>query len=141
MFMPIKIYKPDHLFCNSSNYIVEHRYVWEQANNAILLPWAEVHHINGIIIDNRIENLEAMTKSQHITLHNTKNMDNRFCLKCGSKTTTLRKLKNGDKSPHWQSYKNGWQCQICYLKEYRKKKIVKSLYLLLNELMVVYSYL
>ena len=31
----------------------------------------ELHHINGINNDNRIENLQIMSKSEHITYHNS----------------------------------------------------------------------
>jgi hypothetical protein len=44
---------------------MEHRLVWEKHNNAILLPWANVHHINRVKTDNRIENLEAMMNAEH----------------------------------------------------------------------------
>ena len=58
----------DHPFATKQGCILEHRLVWEEHNNAILLPWADVHHINGIKTDNRIENLEAMMKHQHASL-------------------------------------------------------------------------
>ena len=60
---------PKHHFATKEGYVVEHRLVWEKANNAILLPWADVHHMNGIVNDNRIENLEAMTHGQHMRYH------------------------------------------------------------------------
>ena len=50
-------------------YVREHRLVWEKHNKAILLPWADVHHINENIQDNRIENLQAMTHGQHRSKH------------------------------------------------------------------------
>jgi len=65
----IKIYKPEHHY-RDNVYVMEHRLVWENHNNAILLPWADIHHKNHIRTDNRIENLEAMTKGQHTALHN-----------------------------------------------------------------------
>ena len=44
--------------------VLEHRYVWEQANGPIPDKWV-VHHFNGIKTDNRLENLVAMPRSHH----------------------------------------------------------------------------
>ena len=46
----------------------EHLVVWEAAHGPIPKGWL-VHHLNGIKDDNRIENLVAMSRSQHHRNH------------------------------------------------------------------------
>ena len=66
----IWILYPNHHYCNSKGYITEHRLIYEQYYNCILLPWAVIHHINGIRTDNRIENLMALpNQSHHMKIH------------------------------------------------------------------------
>ena len=78
-----------------SKLVYEHRYNWEQANQACLLAWSDIHHLNGIKTDNRPENLDAMMKYQH-TLHHLverrKNeIDQRICPLC--KQGTYHRIK------------------------------------------------
>jgi len=70
----ILVYAPDHP--NSThNRILEHRFIVEQQIGRYLTPKENVHHINGIRDDNRLENLMAFVrKSAHHRFH--KNPDN-----------------------------------------------------------------
>ena len=70
----------DHPFADKSGRIREHRYIAEQFlmeekhkvyinGKAYLSPEYHVHHINENKTDNRPENLQILTKSEHTSLH------------------------------------------------------------------------
>jgi hypothetical protein len=50
-------------------YELEHRIVIEEHLGRKLENWEDVHHINRVKNDNRIDNLEVLTKSAHAKLH------------------------------------------------------------------------
>ncbi len=74
------LYRPDHPFCVERGRVREHRLVAEEYllndENSIeidgrlyLRPEYDVHHINFDKLDNRVENLQVLTKSEHMSLH------------------------------------------------------------------------
>ena len=65
----------------------EHRYMMEQHLGRELTEDEVVHHKNGNKLDNRIENLEVMTKAEHSKLHNQIHPDTKICRVCGNEFT------------------------------------------------------
>lgn len=76
-------YQPLHPKCNQSGRVRQHRLIieqnyklfnpiyFEEINNIFVLKDDyDVHHINEIKIDNRLENLQVLTRSEHTSLHN-----------------------------------------------------------------------
>lgn len=63
-----RIYKPNYpkAVCNR---IKEHIFIMEKCIGRCLINNEVVHHKNGNRTDNRLENLELMTKSSHFSLH------------------------------------------------------------------------
>lgn len=69
----ICIYKPEHPYANQGGkkYVFEHRLIVEEHLKRILEPQECVHHINGKIDDNRLENLYLFEDNiKHLNFHN-----------------------------------------------------------------------
>lgn len=59
-----------------------HRYVYEQVHGPIPEGFV-VHHRNHNKLDNRIENLEAMSRLEHSRHHNDRHPREKACAQCG----------------------------------------------------------
>lgn len=60
---------PSHPDAIKFGYVLEHRIIMENHLCRSLNSDEVVHHINGNKKDNRIENLEVMTNSEHVKMH------------------------------------------------------------------------
>jgi len=65
----LKLLKPNHPNADATGYIFEHRYVMSIYIGRPLKREEIVHHKNHNKIDNRIENLEIMSLSDHMKHH------------------------------------------------------------------------
>lgn len=91
-----------------------HRLIYETAHGLVLPRSMVVHHINGDPLDNRIENLEALTRAEHPTRHQpNRRPGERLCAIC-------RDWKPEDAFQIDSSGKHHSYCRACKLKEYRK---------------------
>ena len=124
-----------HPFAPKRGYVRFHRYMLEIYYSIkfgipvyILPKFFDIHHINGIKDDNRIENLQLLSRSAHTTITNsTKSYihkrGNTLCFICHKKTNSNKKGYE-----FWKKYKGNYICQKCHynLTYVRKRKLVFS---------------
>lgn len=97
----------------STGYVREHRLVLERILGRYLHPCEIVHHINGDKTDNRPENLEIMSGSEHSRLHWSNPRSRNGAPKIGSPCAGCSRIM----SQRWDG-KRGL-CNSCYLKAKR----------------------
>ncbi len=65
----IQIYNPAHPMSDKGGYAMEHRIIMANHLDRVLTKDEFVHHINGNRADNRLENLELVTRWSHPSRH------------------------------------------------------------------------
>lgn len=68
----VQIFSPEHPNKNNYGYVLEHRLVIEENIGRFLNKEEQVHHINGIKDDNKIENLILFKNASEHQLHHYK---------------------------------------------------------------------
>lgn len=77
----ILVRSKEHPSADSRGYVYEHRLVLEKHLGRYLRKDEHVHHKNGVKNDNRLENLEILTNSEHSTLHIKEKHKNKYIYK------------------------------------------------------------
>lgn len=119
---------PGHYPKTYGNIVRVHRLTYEEHYKCCLLPWTDIHHINGVRTDNRIRNLKPLIHGRHTIISCTKKeLFRRKCDLCGSRKTGTDPRKYGRPRPHWRRNpedKSQWLCHACYeqLRPGRKNK-------------------
>lgn len=103
-----------HRFADHEGYVREHRLVYERHFNCCLLECAVIHHRNGKKDDNRIQNLQPMYNSLHISEHSRKDVSDRVCSYCGSNKTRWYRRKFVISYGWYKDGKGGFICKNCY---------------------------
>lgn len=121
----IVIRKPEHPYCRADGTVFEHRLVMESYLGRYLDPDEEIHHINEVKTDNRIENLKLFqSHKEHIHFQYVRGRDEWRCYTCGNDTWVKRSTGKSVWYKH-PILKNKHVCGYCYQKY--KRKLRKSI--------------
>jgi hypothetical protein len=98
-----RIFSPDYPKATKNGYILEHRLIMEKHLGRYLKENEIVHHKNRNQFDNRIENLEILTKREHRRKHKKENRE---------------KWKKLIKKRHKKEIKNFYNNKRIYIKDW-----------------------
>lgn len=116
------VYRPNHPKTNQTGQIYEHIDVMEKHLNRYLTDKEVIHHIDNNGRNNDISNLKLCKDYKEHKNQHYPDINNRICLKCGTKETKMA-LKDGKyKVSRWAKYKDGFICFQCYDEMYRLNK-------------------
>lgn len=62
--------RPEHANSDSRGYILEHRLVMSEFLGRPLNEDEHIHHIDGDKLNNSLENLQVISRSEHTRIHN-----------------------------------------------------------------------
>jgi hypothetical protein len=87
--------------------ILQHRYVMEKHLGRRLRPDEHIHHRNGIRDDNRLENLQVVTRSEHNRItHAERSEEQRESMRNRSREV-MRQHRVWEKSEKWKKGQEG----------------------------------
>lgn len=130
----ILVLVPGHPFKDRHGYMLEHRLVVETSLGRYLSKDEHIHHINGVKDDNRIENLQVMSNSEHLKLEwfNRETNGLKRCVatqfkkglvpwnKNPTRRAENRKARRSGKAQEWVravKHRDGYRCVQCGVKE------------------------
>lgn len=82
-----QVYRPGHPMAGKTGYLMEHRLIMAEHLGRNLLPSEVVHHLNEDKGDNRLPNLELMTKAEHDRTAKTPKSRQHNCPHCQGQFT------------------------------------------------------
>jgi hypothetical protein len=81
------VYRPDCPRAYSHKYALRSHVVWWLETGEVHPPGTNLHHMNGDQLDDRFENLEAISHGDHIRLHQAVEGVTKVCPTCGEPFT------------------------------------------------------